>query len=46
MSRDQAIFADRAAGAGVFPDAVLLEIDRFGWRCQRGSAVQGAVRPC
>jgi hypothetical protein len=39
MSRDQAIFVDRAAGAGVFSDAVLRKIDRFGWRFQRGSAV-------
>jgi hypothetical protein len=30
MSRDQAIFVDRAVGVGVFSDAVLLEIDRFG----------------
>jgi hypothetical protein len=30
MSCDQAIFADRAVGASVFPDAVLLEIDQFG----------------
>jgi hypothetical protein len=40
MSRDQAIFVDRAVGAGVFSGAVLLEIGRFGWRFQRGSAVQ------
>jgi hypothetical protein len=40
MSRDQAIFVDCAAGASVFSDAVLLEIDRFGERFQRGSAVQ------
>ena len=30
MSRDQAIFVDRAAGASVLSDAVLLKIDRFG----------------
>jgi hypothetical protein len=30
MSRDQAIFVDRAVGASVFSDAVLLKIDRFG----------------
>jgi hypothetical protein len=30
MSRDQAIFVDRAADASVFSDAVLLKIDRFG----------------
>jgi len=30
MSRDQAIFVDRAADASVFPDAVLLKIGRFG----------------
>jgi hypothetical protein len=29
-SRDPAIFVDRAADAGVFSDAVLLKIDRFG----------------
>jgi hypothetical protein len=30
MSRDQAIFVDRAADVSVFSDAVLLKIDRFG----------------
>ena len=27
------------------PDAVLVEVDRFGCRFQRRGAVQGAVRP-
>jgi hypothetical protein len=27
---DQAIFVDQAADASLFPDAVLVEIDRFG----------------
>jgi hypothetical protein len=40
MSCDQAILVDRAADASVFSDAVLLEIDRFGERFQRGSAGQ------
>src|ERR1035441_9283327 len=31
--------------ASVFSDAVLLQIDRVGQRCQRRGAVQGAVRP-
>ena len=26
----QAVFVDQAADAGLFPDAVLLKIDRFG----------------
>ena len=29
-SRDQAVFVDQAADAGLFPDAVLFKIDRFG----------------
>jgi hypothetical protein len=29
-SRDQVVLVDHAAGAGLFPDAVLLKIDRFG----------------
>jgi hypothetical protein len=29
-SRDQAVFADHAAGASLSSDAVLLKIDRFG----------------
>jgi hypothetical protein len=29
-SRDQAIFVDQATDASLFPNAVLLEIDRFG----------------
>jgi len=29
-SRDQAVFVDQAADAGLFSDAVLLKIDRFG----------------
>jgi len=28
--RDQAIFVDRAVGASLFADAVLVEIGRFG----------------
>jgi hypothetical protein len=44
-SCDQAIFVDQATDAGLFSDVVLLKIDRFGQRCQRRSAVQGAVRP-
>ena len=44
-SCDQAIFVDQATGASVFSDAVLLQIDRFGQRCQRRGAVQRAVRP-
>jgi Pyridoxamine 5'-phosphate oxidase len=44
-SRDQAIFADRAAGASLSSDAVLLKIGRLGQRFQRRSVVQGAVKP-
>jgi hypothetical protein len=44
-SCDQAIFVDQATDASVSSDAVLVEIDRFGQRCQRRGAVQGAVRP-
>jgi hypothetical protein len=29
-SCDQAIFVDQATGVSLFPNAVLLEIDRFG----------------
>ncbi len=29
-SCDQAVFVDQATGTRLFPDAVLLEIDRFG----------------
>src|ERR1039457_1632265 len=38
-SRDQVIFVDRAAGASLPSDAVLLKIDGFGWWFQRGSGV-------
>jgi len=44
-SRDQAVFVDHAADLGLFPDAVLLKIDRFGQRFQRRSRVQRPVRP-
>ena len=37
MSRDQVVFVDHAADAGLFPDAALLKIDRFGWRFQRAA---------
>jgi hypothetical protein len=42
---DQAIFVDRADAGLLFPDAVLVKIDRFGQRFQRRGAVEGAVRP-
>ena len=29
-SCDQAVFVDEAVGASLFPDAVLVETDRFG----------------
>src|ERR1039457_4829513 len=44
-SCDQAIFVDQATDASVSSDAVLVEIDRVGQRCQRRGAVQAAVRP-
>src|SRR5258708_14895305 len=44
-SGDQVVFVDQASDASPSSDAVLLKIDRFGYRFQRGSAVQGAVRP-
>jgi hypothetical protein len=46
MSRDQAVFVDQATDASLPSDAVLLKVDRFGWRFQRGSgAAEWAVRP-
>jgi hypothetical protein len=42
---DQAVFSDRATGASVPSDAVLLKIDRFGQRFQRRGTVQGAMWP-
>jgi hypothetical protein len=44
-SCDQAIFVHQAADVSVSSDAVLLKIDRLGWRFQRRGAVQRAVRP-
>jgi hypothetical protein len=44
-SCDQAVFVDHAADARVSSDTVLLKIDRFGERFQRGSGVQRPVRP-
>jgi hypothetical protein len=45
MSCDQVVFVYQATDARLFPDAVIVEIDRFGWRFQRRGAVQGAVWP-
>lgn len=45
ISCDQAIFVDQAIGARAFPYAVLVEVDRLRQRFQRGSCMQGAVRP-
>jgi predicted nucleic acid-binding protein len=44
-SCDQAVFVDQATDASLFPDAILLKIDKFGPRLQRCGTVQGAVRP-
>jgi hypothetical protein len=43
-SRDQVIFADRAVGASLSPDAVPLKIDRFGPRAARGTLEPPPVR--
>jgi hypothetical protein len=39
-SCDQVIFADQASDASLSCYAVLLKVDRFGWRFQWGGAVQ------
>jgi hypothetical protein len=44
-SRDQAILVDQTTDASLPSDTVLLKIDRFGQRFQRGGCVQGTVRP-
>jgi hypothetical protein len=44
-SCDQAVFVDHATDTSVSPDSVLLKVDRFGERFQRGSGVQRPVRP-
>ena len=44
-SCDKAVFVDHAADARVLSDTMLLKIDRFGSRFQRGSGVQRPVGP-